>query len=1378
MEERDKISSLKRAGSMRFRGRRGSAEHSRHARSTFAYDGFTAHDPDHPKKQKHTVLEKIPLFHHADDRSKSSSAQNVFKNTNMLSRIQSAAVEHKTSKRITQSAKKNSYIFLLDEDSNLEKASFRLRLRRYLATSPAGFALDMLNCFLSVLSCLLYVAETYSSDDDSIAFNILDLTLCAFFIFDYSIRVFIADARWYFVTSVYAVIDVLSILPTVFLLFFWLNSEASINAEAPLYLNVMKVLRVLRILRLERFLTYFESETSQVVGAIVLHGISAAFFSAGLLFVVENRWREERWLVALPFHDYWYFILASISTVGYGDISPESNFAKLYITSLVLLFLYYIPKSTNKLIRLMSMKSVYATDRYKPIPQCRHVVVTGDLASLDEDFFRELFHVDHGDNQIEAVVLGEGNPNQELEGMLKSQKYGFALTYLDGSCLSQRDLQRACCASAHACFVLANKFCSDSDEMDASTILRALSIKRYVKQQTDEDLMVCVQLMRPENKMHYAACGQIAEHELNHADDQVVCIDEIKMTLLAKTCLCPGMTALVCNLITSDEDVSDDVLSDETPKWFEEYRHGCGYEIYRTKISPVFSGLPFSTVSHLVYNVVGSLLFALEIGSATRPRIILNPGGMKIPDVDEYNIHGFCIAQDKAAAEVLSSDSLEAAVHDFSEGNVSRKSSVKGKMPRRKQTARVIPLSSNAGVESHPSFRPVSQELAERITEAREKAKKGASGHSGSLLRKVASRSNFLSLDLVGGVEHTEEHHETIPKPHAGKRHRRKSTSAWTSLLPSANKERRRSTVRTLSSVLKRNASFGFRKYFLSEGEYKLDEVTIDTSISKEAPAIKGHVVITGSVTNLQYFVRTLRSRHLGHFEPIVILNPEPIPPAVWTKVSKFPHIFFVKGSPLEQIDLERAGIDVASAAVILAKSRTREELIMQSLADAETIFAYQGIKRMNPDIKIITELVENSNIDFLNSDIEGFDSETTTALHFAAGSVYTSSMLDTLICQSYYNPQITNVLGQLVAGSDPRLIEEWNNSMSDHLDKIGKIEESHLFQIPVPQAFFRKTYGELFAFLLNMEEKVLPIGLFRGVWASLGQGPNGNRMPYVYTNPDSGTILDKVDHVFVLAKRLPQTLRSQKMTDVVSQYRKQRKQSTVDPKTGRLKFAELVLQKDKRGDAGALQRLETMVSGLVRRVSSMERHMKTQELKHNVDAAMKKSAHSSKRNIEHAVSSGSFKKTNSSKKVRRAVSDRVSSSKIKIDNEANFDRGVSKDTPESSEARPSRELDKEATENTAKQREESNQEAELERKKRENKEKRKAEEQERIIERPAMPHFPLTKQISDYSGSVRNISDLDQLEYDLDEIVSSLPPANNVYTQIAKRALEGQMDL
>ena len=394
-------------------------------------------------------------MHHDQDHH---SQHHLIEKTNMLSRIQNT-VKESSSKRILTDAKnrRSSYLLLLESDIAGETLPFRLKLRRYLATSKAGFILDMLNCFFSILSCLLYVVENYSTGNE-VAFNVLDVALCGFFVADYCIRLYIADARWYFATSMYAIIDVLSILPTFLLIPFWAD-EKSGEDQLPLIISVAEVLRLLRLLRLERFLTYFETEVSQVVGAIVLHGVSAAFFSAGILFVVENRWREERWLETLAFHDYWYFILVSISTVGYGDISPESTFAKLYISGLVLLFLYYIPKSTNKLIRLMSLKSVYATDRYKPIPQCKHVVVTGDLASLDADFFTELFHADHGDAQIEAaVVLGEGNPNQELEAVLKNQNYGFSITYLDGSSLSETDLRRACCASATACFVLANKF--------------------------------------------------------------------------------------------------------------------------------------------------------------------------------------------------------------------------------------------------------------------------------------------------------------------------------------------------------------------------------------------------------------------------------------------------------------------------------------------------------------------------------------------------------------------------------------------------------------------------------------------------------------------------------------------------------------------------------------------------------------------------------------------------------------------------------------------------------------------------------------------------------------------------------------------------------
>ena len=74
--------------------------------------------------------------------------------------------------------------------------------------------------------------------------------------------------------------------------------------------------------------------------------------------------------------------------------------------------------------------------------------------------------------------------------------------------------------------------------------------------------------------------------------NHIVCIEELKMNLLAKSCLCPGINTLLSNLISS---MGDDEVED-TDEWMNEYMEGCGKEIYRVDLSPIFEGVTFLEV--------------------------------------------------------------------------------------------------------------------------------------------------------------------------------------------------------------------------------------------------------------------------------------------------------------------------------------------------------------------------------------------------------------------------------------------------------------------------------------------------------------------------------------------------------------------------------------------------------------------------------------------------------------------------------------------------------------------------------------------------------------------------------------------------------------
>ena len=64
-----------------------------------------------------------------------------------------------------------------------------------------------------------------------------------------------------------------------------------------------------------------------------------------------------------------------------------------------------------------------------------------------------------------------------------------------------------------------------------------------------------MQLLRPDSLTHYEL--SLSSDEVK--SDRVICIESLKLSLLSKSCLCPGLVALINNLIKSSEDPDPEV---------------------------------------------------------------------------------------------------------------------------------------------------------------------------------------------------------------------------------------------------------------------------------------------------------------------------------------------------------------------------------------------------------------------------------------------------------------------------------------------------------------------------------------------------------------------------------------------------------------------------------------------------------------------------------------------------------------------------------------------------------------------------------------------------------------------------------------------------
>ncbi|GBG28713.1 Calcium-activated potassium channel slo-1 [Hondaea fermentalgiana] len=1040
-----------------------------------------------------------------------------------------------------------------------QNEDLRKRIRVYLATTILGYLLDLFNGIFSVLSVCLVVATTYYSESDIGLY--LDLGICCFFLADYLLRLFIADSRAEQIFSWQALLDAVTILPTFAEL--WSNFRTISSTDtAPWIYVVLSItlvyLRIFRLLRLRRLLLYLNKEQKKEIGLVILQGVTGLLFVAAVLFVVENTFRLPLREDTLSYHEIMYFLVVTFSTVGYGDISMVTVPGKMLVTGIICLTLLYIPRWTNIILKNIGNTSIYRRAQYVASPHVNHVIVTGFLDSVSmRDFLKELFHPDHGNPTLHVVFLIQGSPSEEVLRVLEASNFRARTTYLDGSPLSTRDLARACVTSASACFILANKFTHTPHNDDAVAILKALSLKRFVMHHHRSDILVCMQFIRPESK----ALFNISRASIPcHLVDQVISIEQVKMDILAKSCLCPGFVTMLNNLVgsmESDQDgpsTSDDLdqlqipatrhdnkgpsnmskrkifpsfrsLRSEhalsqgrplgEPAWMADYKRGAGYEIYRVNLGNAFNGVPFAEAAEILHRRLGIVFFAIDIQApySQRYRVVLNPGRFRIPDVEMYRVHAYVIAEDERRAPL----------------NISQRT-------------------------THPAMSILVREL--------------------SAARKLQ--------DLVSSTQkHSEDalQEESLSSDEQSSTTTKQQGGLWAAM--------RNDLTGDANASQSLQEAEDFDKYTMAQNAVSLEDATVEISLARELPSVREHVVVVGSMDHIVCFVKTLRLKYLREMIPIILLAEEPPSETAWSRLSSFPLLFFVRGTPLDGDDLCRAGITYAKTVIIAtkgiqsSKAGTSGKIFdAQTAVDANAILVRKTILQMNPCVDIIVEVVNSDNLHLLgndddlpermgvaahqpgvilsemharsgssrrNLDGESFDSaepiaDLVDAFHalkgehaisqlrqeerqytlLASGQIFPTAMLDVVICQSFYNPHLISVLQLLISSNHGTHQQELTDELASVL---GPFHDSNLYQVPIPKEYVGETYGDLFLHFTR-QQGILPLGLLRAMYPSKNRRQQASRTSYsryVSMNPAQAQELYEDDQVFILSPHAPE---------------------------------------------------------------------------------------------------------------------------------------------------------------------------------------------------------------------------------------------------------------
>ena len=158
----------------------------------------------------------------------------------------------------------------------------------------------------------------------------LEWVFTALFSIEYLLRIYSSPKRLSYIFSFYGLVDLLSIVPTYLALFVP-------GASYWLVVRLLRVLRIFRVLKLVRYLTeanlllrsIYASRRKVLVFFTVVLVMSVIFGS--LMFLVEG---PDHGFTSIPRSIYWTIV--TITTVGYGDITPQTPLGQVIATMAML----------------------------------------------------------------------------------------------------------------------------------------------------------------------------------------------------------------------------------------------------------------------------------------------------------------------------------------------------------------------------------------------------------------------------------------------------------------------------------------------------------------------------------------------------------------------------------------------------------------------------------------------------------------------------------------------------------------------------------------------------------------------------------------------------------------------------------------------------------------------------------------------------------------------------------------------------------------------------------------------------------------------------------------------------------------------------------
>jgi len=251
---------------------------------------------------------------------------------------------------------------------NYQAGDSSLRRRLYIiifeADTPAGKLFDVILIISIILSVIAVMLDSVSSINEAYG-NLLyaiEWLFTILFTLEYLLRLYCIGKPVRYAGSFFGIVDIMAILPTYISMLF----------PGTQYLIAIRILRILRVFRVLKLVEY-SHEAQTLIQALTASRrkiivflfavLTLVIIFGSLMYLIEG---EQSGFTSIPKSVYWAIV--TMTTVGYGDISPQTNLGQMLAAVIMIMGYGIIAVPTG----IVTAEFMLVKDRFSHTvcPQC------------------------------------------------------------------------------------------------------------------------------------------------------------------------------------------------------------------------------------------------------------------------------------------------------------------------------------------------------------------------------------------------------------------------------------------------------------------------------------------------------------------------------------------------------------------------------------------------------------------------------------------------------------------------------------------------------------------------------------------------------------------------------------------------------------------------------------------------------------------------------------------------------------------------------------------------------------------------------------------------------------------------------------------------